>query len=247
MAIVDDVAAVAARLAERQPGLHAPRIRALPGQVPVKRSPVPSAPLVAVAGVGGDMLRPVEVDLREDHFLVIGPPRSGRSTALRTLAASLRRGTPGLECYLLAPRRSPLMEVDGWTSMGKGADACRTMAERLAALVEDRVPDAPPVLVVVDDANEIGELLPLETLMRRGRDAGVRLLAAAESHATHRAFGGWVRELRNGRRGLLLMPDPETDGDLLGVRLPRSALAPAAPGRGYAVGDGIAELLQVAS
>ena len=193
------------------------------------------------------MLRPVEVDLREDHFLVVGPPRSGRSTALRTLAASLRRGTPGLECYLLAPRRSPLMEVDGWTSMGKGADACRTMAERLAALVEDRVPDAPPVLVVVDDANEIGELLPLETLMRRGRDAGVRLLAAAESHATHRAFGGWVRELRNGRRGLLLMPDPETDGDLLGVRLPRSALAPPAPGRGYAVGDGIAELLQVAS
>jgi S-DNA-T family DNA segregation ATPase FtsK/SpoIIIE len=246
VATVDDIEAVAQKIAARHPGVHAPRIRALPAQVPVERMPAPSSPLTAVAGIGGEALRPLEVDLREDHFMVAGPPRSGRSTALATLTASLRRGTPGLECHLLAPRRSPLLAGDGWASVASGADECRTLAERLAALT-DRADDAAPVLVVVDDASEIGELLPLETLLRRGRDAGVRLLAAAESHAAHRAFGGWLRELRNGRRGLLLMPDPETDGELLGVRLPRSPLAPPAPGRGYAVGDGVAELIQVAS
>ena len=61
----------------------------------------------------------------------------------------------------------------------------------------------------------------LETLVRRGRDAGVRVLAAVETHAAQRAYGGWLRELRNGRRGAAAAADPETDGELLGVRLPR--------------------------
>jgi DNA segregation ATPase FtsK/SpoIIIE, S-DNA-T family len=184
------------------------------------------------------------LDLREDHALVVGPPRSGRSTALATLTASLRRGTPELECHLLAPRRTAIGD-EGWTSAAHGAAACLEAAERLAALA-DREPGGPPVLVVVDDANEIGELLPLEMLLRRGGDAGVRILAAAETHAAHRAFGGWLRDLRNARRGVLLMPDPETDGELLGVRLPRTSLSPRAVGRGYAVADGVAEQVQIA-
>jgi S-DNA-T family DNA segregation ATPase FtsK/SpoIIIE len=245
VAAVGDVAAEASRIAERFPGLRAPRIRALMARVAADRLPAPPAPLVAVAGVSGDTLQPVLVDLREDHILVAGPARSGRSTALAALVASLRRGTPELECHLLAPRRTAVPTGEGWATVALGADACREAAERLAALAE-RPAGAPPALVVVDDGTEIGELTGLDVLQRRGRDGGVRLLAAAETHAAHRAFGGWLRDLRNARRGLLLMPDPETDGDLLGVRLPRTSAAPRAVGRGYAVAEGAAELVQVA-
>jgi DNA segregation ATPase FtsK/SpoIIIE, S-DNA-T family len=245
VATVADLEAEASRIAARFPGLRAPRIRALAARVAADRLPAPPAPLVAVAGVSGESLQPVLVDLRDDHVLVAGPPRSGRSTALAAVVASLRRGTPDLACHLLAPRRTAMPTAEGWASVALGADACREAADRLAALA-DRPADAPPVLVVVDDGAEIGDLAGLDVLQRRGRDAGVRLLAATETHAAHRAFGGWLRDLRNARRGLLLMPDPETDGDLLGVRLPRTSSAPRAVGRGYAVADGVAELVQVA-
>ena len=223
-----DVETLAPRLAERHPGLKAPRIRALPAQVAAERLPAPAAPLTAVAGLGSDALSPVVVDMREDHFLVAGAMRRGRSTALATLTASLRRGAPELECHLLAPRRSPLTATNGWASQAADPQACSKLADELLALTE-RPPGAPPVLVVVDDGTELAELPALETLVRRGRDAGVRVLAAVETHGAQRAYGGWIRELRNARRGLLLAPDPEADGELLGVRLPRTRARAAGP------------------
>jgi S-DNA-T family DNA segregation ATPase FtsK/SpoIIIE len=52
------------------------------------------------------------------------------------------------------------------------------------------------------------------------------------------------------RLGLLLQPDVDLDGDLLGTVLPRrGAVAPlaAVPGRGYLVVDGRPGLVQVAA
>jgi DNA segregation ATPase FtsK/SpoIIIE, S-DNA-T family len=242
----EQVAALAAlgrRLTDAYPGQEAPRIGVLPSRVPCDRLPAPPADLVAVVGVGNDRLQPVVADLREDHFLVAGPVRSGRSTALGTIVTSLRRARPDLDAHLLAPRRSALPAAGSWTSVAEGPDACRVRADELLRLLE-RPAGAPVVLVVVDDGGELSELMALETIVRRGRDGGVRLLAAVETHAAARAFGGWLREIRSVRRGLLLAPDPETDGDLLGVRLPRSSPVPPAPGRGYLVGAGAAELIQ---
>jgi S-DNA-T family DNA segregation ATPase FtsK/SpoIIIE len=240
------IADLGARLSERYPGERAPSIGILPTTVPRTRMPRPAAELGAVVGVGNETLRPVAADLRDDHFLVAGPLRSGRSTALVTLAGSLRQGTRALELHLLAPRRSPLAALPGWASMTQGTEQCRAACDALLPLL-DRPPGAPPVVVVIDDGAELSEALALETLVRRGRDAGVRVLAAVETAAALRAFGGWLREIRNGRRGLLLAADLETDGDLLGVRLPRSSPVPPAPGRGYLVAAGAAELVQVAS
>ncbi len=183
-------------------------------------------------------------DLGADHFLIAGPLRSGRSTALLTAAASLLAGTPGAELHLLAPRRSPLAGALPWTSVAEGMDACRTAADGLLALL-DRPAGAPPAIVVVDDGGELGEPAALETLVRRGRDAGVRVLAAVETAAAQRAYGGWLRELRNGRRALLLQADPETDGELVGVKLPRGGGPLLRPGLGYLVAPGSAELVQV--
>lgn len=67
-------------------------------------------PLCGLVAVGGDRLTADGADLAvgTPAFVIAGPPQSGRSTALRTLAASyLRIGTRVL---LVAPRTSPLRE-----------------------------------------------------------------------------------------------------------------------------------------
>jgi S-DNA-T family DNA segregation ATPase FtsK/SpoIIIE len=232
--------------AARHPGQTAPRIRTLPERVERDRLPAPDAPLGAVMGIGAGALRAVGFELRDEHFLIAGPLRSGRSTALLTAVASLRRADPGVELHALAPRRSPLVDEAGWESLARGGEECKAACDRLLALLE-RPADAPVAVVVIDDGTELADVAALETLARRGRDAGVRLLAAVETQSAQRAYGGWLRELRSGRRGLLLQPEIETDGELLGVKLPRGTSTPLGPGRGFLVEAGAVELVQVAA
>jgi S-DNA-T family DNA segregation ATPase FtsK/SpoIIIE len=74
----------------------------------------------------------------------------------------------------------------------------------------------------------------------------VRVVAAVERNAAHRAFTGWLREMRQDQQGVLLSPVVDVDGDLLGARLPRRASVTFPPGRGYLVTRGAVELIQVA-
>ena len=243
------VAEAAAEAAARWPGASAPPIEPMPTRVELASLDPAPEPLAAALGLGDAELAPVTVDLSERHLLVAGPYRSGRSTALATLVGSLRASTPGVELHLLAPRRSPLVELELWDSVAAGHEECDRRATELAALVEERDGDGPPLVVVVDDADELAEsaaALPLEVVVRRGRDRNARVLAAAERVAAQRAFSGWLRELRKDEHGVLLSPDAETDGELLGVRLPRRTNPVYPPGRGYLVERGAVELVQVA-
>jgi S-DNA-T family DNA segregation ATPase FtsK/SpoIIIE len=245
------VAELGQQLRRQAGGRRAPGVEPLPTRVERETLPAPAQPQTALLGLGGSDLQPVAVDLSERHFLVVGPYRSGRSTTLATLVESLRRGTPGLELHLLAPRRSPLVRLPFWTSAADGLDACEEAAAQLAqALEERRAGTRGPFTVVIDDGEELAESLgaaALETVVRRGRDLDVRVLAAAERQAAQRAFGGWLRELRKEEHGLLLDPDPDVDGDILGVRLPRRSNPVFPTGRGYLVQRGTIELVQVGS
>jgi DNA segregation ATPase FtsK/SpoIIIE, S-DNA-T family len=246
-------AAAVTRLAERLRNRHgaasAPRIEPLPAHIERASLPRPDRSLHAVLGIGDTELAPVAVDLGERHFLVMGPYRSGRSTTLGTIVESLWRAG-GVETHLLAPRRSPLAELGAWTSVAEGLQACEDAVSALAAQVEQRMSGAPSMVVVIDDGDELAESLAapaLETVVRRGRDVGVRVVCACERQAAQRAFGGWLRELRKEEHGLLLAPDADTDGDLLAVRLPRRTNPVFPPGRGYLVQRGKLELVQVAA
>jgi S-DNA-T family DNA segregation ATPase FtsK/SpoIIIE len=238
------------RLRARYSGPVAPPIEPLPTRLPREQLPAPERALVAVLGVGDAEQEPVAIDLGERHFLVVGPYRSGRSTALRTVAESLHHGSPGVELHLLAPRRSPLLELPLWASVARGAEECDAGAARLQQAVEGRRGDGEPFVLMIDDAEELAESLgaaALESIVRRGRDVGVSVVAAVERQAAQRAFAGWIRELRKEEYGLLLDPDTDVDGDILGARLPRRTNPVYPPGRGYLVERGLVELVQVAT
>ena len=231
------------RATAAHPGMRAPAVGRLPARLARSVLPAPARPLEAVLGLDADQLEPVAVSLAEQHLLLAGGRRSGLSTALATIAASLRAGDADLALHLLAPRRTPLTQLTLWTSVAEGPEACAALATRLAES------DARPAVVLLDDGIELGEgagAAAIEALLKRGRDAPVRLVAAVDAQGAQRVFGGWIRDLRAERTGLLLQPAGDAAGDLLGVRL---GAQPGAmpPGRGFLVDRGAARLVQVAA
>ena len=245
----DHLAQLGVALRARWPGLHAPALQVLDSLVEAASLPRPRQPLHAVLGIDGTAMAPAEVDLGDRHLLVVGPNRSGRSSALKRVAQSLAAAPSPPLLRLFAVRRSPLLDLDIWNGAHRG-EACVDGLSRLADELDERPEDdsAPPVVVVVDDADELDQLVKAtlgERVVRRSRDRGVRIVAAAETRSAHRAFGGMLAELRKDKHGLLLQPDLDVDGDLFGVRLPRRTGVVFPQGRGYLVVDGRIRLVQV--
>lgn len=225
-----------------------PSVGVLPARVNREALPEPAGPLQAVLGVGNSDLGPKAVNLLETHFLVVGPHRSGRTTALATLSLSLQSGAPELEMHLLAPRRSPLVGLGAWASVSRGIDACDATVNKLAARLEEQEEGGKALVLVMDDGEELLEsdsASALQFIVRKGRDLNAVLVAGVETRSAHRAYGGWFVELQKEQHGLLLVPE-SIDGDLLSAELPRTGgRFPA--GRGYLVERGAVELIQVAA
>src|SRR5690606_23865067 len=102
-------------------------------------------------GVGDSSLGPVGLTLYEhEHGAVIGPARSGRSTTLVTLAASLKEAHPGARVLAIARRRSPLRDTPV-------VDRLATTDEDVQALVDAAMVASGPTLLLVDDAEGVDD------------------------------------------------------------------------------------------
>jgi S-DNA-T family DNA segregation ATPase FtsK/SpoIIIE len=119
------------------------------------------------------------------------------------------------------------------------------VVERPVECSED--PGAPPILVVVDDADQVddpdGELAAIVA----GRRPGVTIAAAARLEAVRVAYGHWVRDVTRSRCGLIMTAPGEVDGELLGVTLPRRTIVPARPGLAWLIDGQGHRLVQVAA
>ncbi len=216
----------------------APPIPLLPSRFPLAALDVAAAPMTAAFALTDRAFNGRAVDLRHDPFLVVGPRGSGRSTALDTIAAALALGPRPCETVRIRPRH------------GETA-AIATLDELLAR--PGRGPDGsepgPGIVVLLDDGELAVEgpvATRIEALLAAGATGRVRIVAAIDPTSAARAFGGWVGELRRARRALLLTPDLEVDGDLVGVRLKPRPGQPFPPGRGFLVSGGRVELVHVA-
>ena len=209
--------------------------------------PGPGA-LVALVGVGGDRLVPQHVDLlaHGGGFLVGGPARSGRSNALDVIARSLLERQ--VRVIAVAPRRSVLSALEGAAGVlgvFSGRDA---PSEALVAMLAGVEVAAGRVAVIVDDAELLSDAPAAEALARfarAARDHESAMVVGGTTADLAAGFRGFVPEVRKTRAGLLLCPGSPADGELLGVRLPRTALFPGPPGRGLLLLDGTQLLVQV--
>ncbi len=101
-----------------------------------------------------------------------------------------------------------------------------------------------PTLVLIDDADSVDDEDGVLSGMLGAVGSQVHVVAAGRSDVIRSLPRHWTRAFRAARRGFVLQPADSSDGDLLGVRLPRAA-AITTPGRGYLI-DGTPTLVQIA-
>ena len=195
------------------------------------------APAELLIGMESDRLRGATLDLRHHHALVAGPPRSGRTTALATIAAAFAAAFDGVTTHVVSVGRST-----------PTADASDALERALNAAVRGE-----PTLVCVDDIADVtdgggGDRVErvLDQLVVAGRDAPIRVVLAGDIDAMGRSFGDLFTRVRAGRTGVLLQPDPDLHGSLLHTALPRRSELAVCAGRGWVVSGGILRQVQIA-
>ena len=246
-AAIRDIAGQAARRDSAvPPGARPFRVDVLPARITFAdawrlRGPgAPASPLWAMVGVGGDELTAVGPDLAAGVpvFIAAGPAKSGRSTVLMAMARSLLAS--GAQLVLVTPRPSPLRSLATAPGVVRSFGGPGLGAAEFAAAVGEFTG---PGVVIIDDAEQHRDCdaeTELSKLINFGADAGHGLVIGGDAEALSSGFGGWHVEARRARRGCLIAPQSLPEGDLIGVRLPRSVTGePVRPGRALLnTGDG---------
>jgi S-DNA-T family DNA segregation ATPase FtsK/SpoIIIE len=221
--------AAISEIAASQPATAGPapfRICPLPSRVPPPKT-IDLAPGQVLLGVGGDGAEPIVVDLTasDGRFLIAGPARSGRSTALIGMVEQL--ASNGMRPLIGAPARSRFAH---WAHQ----HGYQTISPADQTLADDR---DEADLLVVDDSEQFldtpgGEQLA-EWIANQPGEAIVLCVARSEDLIV--SFRGLGVEVRRSRTGLLLQPSV-ADGELLGIRIAPQRQTPV-PGRGLLVTD----------
>ena len=165
------------------------------------------------------------------HALILGPPRSGRSTALATVVSQWQAAHPTGRAHTVRPQRDDPAVLSGLLNEWHTA--------WFAAPAE-------PTLLAVDDAELVDDPTGALAALIARRLAHLAVVAAGTPDALRRLYGHWSTGLRMPRRGLLAASCLDADGDLLGVTLPRHCPITPRPGLMYAVDNGVITLCQVA-
>ena len=225
-------------VAEQRPFTVAPLPRSVPFTEVYPTLPEPHRrPMWALLGVGGDAMGPVGLDLGDpaEAVLVVGPPGSGRSNTLATMAVSLLAG--GTSLVVLAPRDSPLRRLATHQNVTVITDLDPAEDELTRALAA--LPEKAGVLLV-DDADayapEFAAGTVLRDLVTGGANRGIGVVLAGTATAFLQPAAGWLTEAARFHRGVLLAPQTTVEGDLLGQKLPLSTIRRGGePGNTYVV------------
>lgn len=220
---------IADRVVERDrsvPAARRPfRVQALPSRIgfedAYERLPASlRRPLWGLVGVAGDDLDPIGADFTADAptYMIAGPPGSGRSTALATMAVSLLAG--GTRVIAVTPRESPLRSLAAHSDtvvLDEPDPRPEQLTEALHAA-------SGPTAVLVDDADLLAVMAQCDPVLKEiassGRDRGIGLAVAGTAETLSSAGIGWLGQVKRIRRGLLLAPQAHSEGDLLGLRIP---------------------------
>ncbi len=219
------------------------RTQALPELV--GREPAPTADVSQVhIGVADLSLDPVAIDLAVNSFCVLGPPRSGRSTSLLTVAAQLEAA--GIEVWAFGSAGSILQSHPGWagSAFGRPADVIPIL-EQMTASVEQFT--GVTRFMIFDDADRFDDMsmnAPLKGLL----EAGVKVCGAAGGQRSLVGSNPLHKELKAARN--LLVLKAEDEGAIQAAVGARYGLRPGlemVTGRGVLISDGIPTVIQAYS
>ena len=197
-------------------------------------------------GVSETDLSVVSIDFAADpHLLIFGESGSGKSAALRAIAASIIAGNAPEQARLVVIdyRRAMLGEVEGDHLIGYATSAgqAATLLASVAEYMQRRLPgpdvtprqlrdrtwyEGPECFVLVDDydlvASGSNPLAPLLEYLAQARDVGLHVIVARRSGGAARAlFEPVIARLRElATPGLVLSGDRD-EGVLVGTVRPQ--------------------------
>ena len=194
-------------------------------------------------GVRESDLAPALLEAYEgEHVLVAGPARSGKSTLLLAMAEALREGARAdghsLAVWGVCGRRSPLADA--------GLDRC-VGEEDLPALTAAARVHRGRLVLLVDDAEQLAENDQSLANLVAAKLPDLHLVVAGRADDLRTLYGHWTNTIRKSRCGVLLQPNVDFDGDLLGAPLPRKAPSAVTTARGYLAQGGAVEFVQFAA
>jgi S-DNA-T family DNA segregation ATPase FtsK/SpoIIIE len=240
--LADAVSQVCARWGDPRPKQS--MVRQLPQRVTVAElaatatAALEREPWRIPVGIRESDLEPAYLDLYDgEHLLIAGPARSGKSTVLLALAEILRGAADSAAVWGLCTRRSPLADSPLLDRVGVGTDD-------LSALVAAALVHRGNLVLLIDDAEQFADPDQVIAALLAAEAPGLRIAAAGRSEELRNLYSHWTKTVRKSRAGILLQPNPDFDGDLLGARIPRTAPVALTPGRGYACSAGTAALIQ---
>jgi S-DNA-T family DNA segregation ATPase FtsK/SpoIIIE len=103
------------------------------------------------------------------------------------------------------------------------------------------------LILLVDDAEQFADDDQGFAGLLASRTSDLLVVAAGRSDDLRTMYAHWTKTVRKSRCGVLLQPNVDFDGDLLGTTLPRRAPVEITAGRGYLVSSGSINLLQAVS
>ncbi|ART68263.1 cell division protein FtsK [Mycobacterium dioxanotrophicus] len=201
--------------------------------------PATTAAGTAVVGVADESLAPIGIT-PAGVLMVTGPPGSGRSTALVTLAQAVRRQHPNTRIVHLAPSASTIAGLDVWTDTACGQDEVISQVNRLDT-------GAANLMVVIEGVANFGGTEAENDLAAMIKRLGDTAFIVGESEVS-----GWgqawllAQPFKASRRGLLLWPGGVESESLLSTSIGVVRRTDFPPGRGVLVERGKGVWLQVA-
>ncbi|WP_230207965.1 FtsK/SpoIIIE domain-containing protein [Microlunatus sp. Gsoil 973] len=202
-------------------------------------------PWLIPVGIREADLEPQYLELYEgEHLLIAGSARSGKSTLLLAIAESLRGAThaagPPVSVWGACDRRSPL-------SGSPLLDRVAVVADELPALMAGARIHSGPLVILIDDAERVDDAdQAISNLLSAGL-SNIVVIASGRADDLRTLYSHWTKAVRKSRCGVLLQPNVDYDGELLGVTLPRRAPVAITPGRGYACVAGAVALVQTSA
>lgn len=175
-----------------------------------------------------------------EHAAVAGPARSGKSMTLWAIGETVKGADPAPKVFGVGGRRSPLRNCPALDRFaGSQGEANALVAQARTA--------SEAVVVLIDDAGGFDDLDGTIEGLVSAALPNVHVVAAANADTFRSLYGHWTKTVRLSKVGVLLRPNIDLDGDLLGVGLPRRAPVPMVVGRGYVVQNGEYDIVQVAT
>ncbi|QWT24549.1 FHA domain-containing protein [Subtercola sp. PAMC28395] len=232
---------------QRQKLAAAPPIERLGDMIPLASLPGRDGDGSPVIGVEDAYLSPIGIGTT-GTFMLSGPPGSGRTTALATIADSLRRDPRIIHLAFFSPRRTPLSRGRTWDASATDIDAASASAAALIQRLESGQLEPGSVAILIENVTEYtgsDAEAAIDRLIKMAARTEQLVVGESETSTWSQAWT-LAAPFKAGRRGLLLTPG-DLDGDtLLGTSTGRIRRADFPPGRGFLVAGGRSMKIQVA-